>query len=111
MEDFIRDLHELVCAPKPVRLIMFSALSLFVVVALVVVDGIICSVRQDRYLRKHYFEQWKLRRGTWKERRSVVIPNDPFFSKLTERSKRTHRWIMIIWFAVLLITSLIITLS
>jgi len=111
MEDFIKTFHELMHAPKLVRLIIFSAVSLFVVVALVVIDGFICAIRQDRYLRKHYFAQWKLRRGTWRETRNVVIPDDPFFSKLTEQSKKVHRWIMIMWFVALLILSLIITFS
>ena len=111
MEDLIKDFHELMHAPKPVQLIMFFGFSLFVVVALVVIDGIICSVRQDRYLRKHYFEQWKLKRGSLDDRKKVVLPNDPFLNKLTYQSKKIHHYIMIMWFAVLLITSLIITLS
>ncbi len=111
MEDFIKDIYELRHATKLVQLIMCFAFSLFVVVSLVVIDGFICAIRGDKYLRKHYFEQWKLKRGDWKERRRVIIPNDPFFNKLTEQRKRVHRSIMMMWFVILLIALLVIALS
>lgn len=110
MEDLIKDLHDLMHAPKWQQLIMFFGFSLFVVVALAAIDGFICYVRQDRYLRKHYFEQWKLMRGSLDDRKKVVIPNDPFLNKLNDQSKKIHHYIMVVWFAVLLITSLIIIL-
>jgi len=106
----MEDLHELMYAPKWVQLIMFFCFSLFFVVLLVVVFGFIYSIRQDRYLRRHYFKQWKLKRGTLEDRKAVIIPNDPFLNKLISESKKIHQWIMIIWFAALLIISLIVVL-
>ena len=108
MEDFIKDFHELMHAPKWVQLIMFFGFSVFFVALLVFVFGFIYSIRQDRHLRRHYFKQWKLKRGTLEDRKRVIIPNDPFLNKLTYESKKIHQWIMIIWFAALLIISLIV---
>jgi hypothetical protein len=108
MEDFIKDFHGLMHAPKWVQLLMFFGFSLFVMVALAVIVGGICSVRQDIYLRKHYFGRWKLRRGSPEDRRKFIMPNDPFLNKLTCQCAKIHHWIMITWFAVLIIMSLII---
>lgn len=99
---------ELIHAPKWVQLLIFFGFSLFFVVVLVVIIGVTCSVRQDIHLRKHYFEQWKLKRGSPDDRKRVVIPSDLFLNKLTSQNKKFHYWIMIIWFALLLIMSLII---
>jgi hypothetical protein len=106
----MQDLYELMHAPKWVQLIMFFGFSLFFVVLLVFVFGFIYYIRQDRYLRRHYFEQWKLQRGTLEDRKRVIIPDDPFLNKLTYETKKIHQWIMIIWFAALVIISLIVAL-
>lgn len=111
MEDFTKDFHELMYAPKPMQLIMLFGFSIFFVVTLIGIFGFVNYIRQDRYLKKHHFEQWKLRKGRLEDRKRVVIPSDPFLNKLTCQSKKIHNCIMITWFAVLLIISLIIVLS
>ncbi len=103
----MEDLYELMNAPKWVQLVMFFGFSLFLVVLLVVVSGLVQYIRQDRHLKKHYFDQWKLRKGSLEDRRRVIIPSDPFLNKLTSQSNKIHHYIMLIWLAVLLIVLVI----
>ena len=101
---------ELLNAPKPVQVMLFFGASLFLVVALVAIDGIVCSMIQDRYLRKHYFDQWALRRGSLSQRKSVVVPDDPFMRTLARHNRRVQHWVMVTWLVVLLLVSAAIVL-
>ena len=107
----LEDIQMLLNEPFHVQFFLLLGLSFFLGIVLTAAVAVVFSFKIDRHLKKHYFAQWKLSRGTYQERRRVIVPKDSYYNKIVKQQRSIHRGIAFLWLIVLLVVTIILYIN
>ncbi|MBN1816421.1 MAG: hypothetical protein JW828_03615 [Sedimentisphaerales bacterium] len=107
----LEDVRMILNEPFHVQFFIFLGLSFFLGLLFIGLSAVFFSSRIQRHLKKNYYDQWKLSKGTSQERKRVVVPRDAFYNKIVKQQRKVHCWITYIWIAAVLIGGLLLYIN